>query len=342
MISRHRSDIIGRLHLINVMLHPHVIPCLLIVGFQLRVILHIFPALHGEWGTHLITLVIDQFFLIFIILYMEVSVVAPRIADIETNDSLDRFKDSLLLTPFPVGTWPDAGNVLHIGIECQARCFLAAVDLLDLLLIKGHFRIAEIALETKCFSILETACRIVQHFQLQHWCIVRKQIQRNLRISFQLESNQIAQGTRGVFAITVFTVQCWYIFYVSAVLRPQVPTLYRFAVENVAEIIALCRNRLVTHMSFAVFLHKIAVLVHVTVQLRHRKSRICFLCFSQIGGAVAVEVYAGDKESRRNDQQQDIEQRLPTPLQLLNKHILIHLYLSFTYKNSIIFYLVTL
>lgn len=48
--GRNRGDIIGCNYIVCILLDMDVLPEILEVGFQLRVILHILPALGWEWG----------------------------------------------------------------------------------------------------------------------------------------------------------------------------------------------------------------------------------------------------------------------------------------------------
>ena len=73
--GRNRGDIIGCNYIVCILLDMDVLPEILEVGFQLRVILHILPALDWEWG---VTDLILQPFPASIVSQLDIPVILKR------------------------------------------------------------------------------------------------------------------------------------------------------------------------------------------------------------------------------------------------------------------------
>ena len=138
MVGGDGGDVVGEVHLIDVVLDADFLPGLVVIGLKLRVALDILPALEREGGAHLIAFIIGEPFLVLVIQHLEIPKVCPRIAEIKFHHTVCLHRANLqhpflLLAPCPVGAGPDGGDILHPRIEGQRCCLVAAVDPLDLL-----------------------------------------------------------------------------------------------------------------------------------------------------------------------------------------------------------------
>ena len=170
MVGRNRGDVICQLHLIDIVLNLNIFPGFLIIGLELRIILHILPALEREGRSHGVSFIIDQLFLILLIRDMEISVICPRIAQIKIHYSVRILCSNLkysffLIAPYPVRAGPGAGNIFHTRIKGQGCRFIASIDPLDLLCVSCNLFRSQETVKTERVLIAKTSCRIIQYLQ---------------------------------------------------------------------------------------------------------------------------------------------------------------------------------
>ena len=139
VIGRYRGKVVGGNNIMRVLLYAGVLPYILKVSFQFRVLLHIFPSLDREMHKFLVILhpfsgaVIGQSQLLIILnrlgKHKFVAASPPSVINVFKNACL-------ILHPFPKTMVAEDRNILHVWIENQVFGIVSLVKLFDFLTVR--------------------------------------------------------------------------------------------------------------------------------------------------------------------------------------------------------------